>query len=334
MKSCEKKSEKEESQREWLQQLIPETKIEQKDIDSSHGKTRVYWANKELTSPPLVMLHGWGTGSGCFFKNVAHINAPVMLVDLPGFGHSERKDFGTEDPFEIETIWSNSLVEVIQKEVKEDFWLAGHSFGCYLSAKLCMDGVLKPQGLILLDPWGFAVDDGALQKKFDSLPWIRRTTIKTAFSLFKLLKWESGLEVFRAFRKSISMPLIKRARPELRAIYGDEFFEYTFDINSTAPATGEKAFTKIKGSSVYATNPMLPRLSESIDSLPQNTHFIFGADSWLSSEPAEILQQKAKEMTDKNVTVHKVEGASHHLTASHPTEVNDLINRCLSNDIL
>ena len=124
-----------------------------------------------------------------------------MLVDLPGFGHSERKDFGTENPFEIEAIWANSLVEVIQKEVKEDFWLAGHSFGCYLSAKLCMDGVLKPQGLILLDPWvnfnkkssnlfiknqGFAVDDGALQKKFDSLPWIRRTTIKTAFSLFKL----------------------------------------------------------------------------------------------------------------------------------------------------
>ena len=76
-----------------------------------------------------------------------------MLVDLPGFGHSERKEFGTEDPFEIETIWSKSLAEVIQKEVKEDFWLAGHSFGCYLSAKLCMDGVLKPQGLILLDPW-------------------------------------------------------------------------------------------------------------------------------------------------------------------------------------
>jgi len=76
-----------------------------------------------------------------------------MLVDLPGFGHSERKDFGTENPFEIEAIWANSLVEVIQKEVKEDFWLAGHSFGCYLSAKLCMDGVLKPHGLILLDPW-------------------------------------------------------------------------------------------------------------------------------------------------------------------------------------
>jgi len=53
---------------------------------------------------------------------------------------------------------------------------------------------------------------------------------------------------------------------------------------------------------------MLPRLSESIDSLPQNTHFIFGAESWLSSEPAEILQQKAQETTDKNVTVHKVEG--------------------------
>ena len=121
--------------------------------ESSLGKTRVYWANKDLKSTPLVMLHGWGTGSGCFFRNVSHIEAPVMLVDLPGFGHSERKEFGTEDPFEIESLWSDSLAEVIQKEVKGDFWLAGHSFGGYLSAKLCMDGVLKPQGLILLDPW-------------------------------------------------------------------------------------------------------------------------------------------------------------------------------------
>jgi hypothetical protein len=32
MKSCEKKSEQKDAQREWLQQLIPETKIEQKDI--------------------------------------------------------------------------------------------------------------------------------------------------------------------------------------------------------------------------------------------------------------------------------------------------------------
>lgn len=32
MKSCEKKAEKVENQKEWLQQLIPETKIEQKDI--------------------------------------------------------------------------------------------------------------------------------------------------------------------------------------------------------------------------------------------------------------------------------------------------------------
>jgi hypothetical protein len=66
-----------------------------------------------------------------------------------------------------------------------------------------------------------------------SSPLSHFNSLKTENAVFKLLKWESGLEVFRAFRKSISMPLIKRARPELRAIYGDEFFEYTFDINST-----------------------------------------------------------------------------------------------------
>jgi len=38
MKSCEKKTEKVENQKEWLQQLIPETKIEQKDI----GKKRLF----------------------------------------------------------------------------------------------------------------------------------------------------------------------------------------------------------------------------------------------------------------------------------------------------
>ena len=71
-----------------------------------------------------------------------------------------------------------------------------------------------------------------MQRKFDSLPWTRRTTIKTAFALFKALKWESGLEMFRAFPKSIGMPLMRRARHDLRTIYGDEFFEYTYEINS------------------------------------------------------------------------------------------------------
>ena len=85
---------------------------------------------------PVVLIHGWAAGAGCFFKNVGDIapDRALLLIDLPGFGESCRPKF-SEDP---EKDWKEALFEVFQLEIQGKFWLLGHSFGAYLAARLCL----------------------------------------------------------------------------------------------------------------------------------------------------------------------------------------------------
>lgn len=48
--------------------------------------------------PPLVLLHGWAAGSGCFHANVSEMapDRSIMMVDLPGFAESDRPKFSDE----------------------------------------------------------------------------------------------------------------------------------------------------------------------------------------------------------------------------------------------
>ena len=61
--------------------------------------------------PPLVLLHGWGAGAGCFFKNIQEManDRSILLIDLPGFGESERHEFSDEPEQEIETYQSDLI---------------------------------------------------------------------------------------------------------------------------------------------------------------------------------------------------------------------------------
>ena len=82
----------------------------------------------------------------------------VLMIDLPGFGESDRPVFGS-DP---ERDWMDALKEVFSSELGSRFWLSGHSFGAYLAARMCLEGDSRICGLILLD-LGFKIG----QTKFE-----------------------------------------------------------------------------------------------------------------------------------------------------------------------
>ena len=92
---------------------------------------------------------------GCFFRNIQDMAADrsVMLIDLPGFAESDRPEFGPNPEMD----WLKSLQSVLSQEVKEKYWLAGHSFGGFLAARLAMEEGERLEGVILMDPWGFKV---------------------------------------------------------------------------------------------------------------------------------------------------------------------------------
>ena len=77
------------------------------------------------------------TGAGCFFKNIAEMapDRPVLLIDLPGFGESERIDFGDDD--NPEPVWLDALQRVIGIGFQHKFLIPnnGIHFNILLSSK-------------------------------------------------------------------------------------------------------------------------------------------------------------------------------------------------------
>ena len=72
-----------------------------------------------------------------------------------------------------------------------------------------------------------------------------------------------------------AQPLMKRSRRDLTSEYGEFFMDYTFEINSESPATGEIGFSNLTAGFGYAKNPMEKRFLENLDNLPnQGTAFI------------------------------------------------------------
>ena len=56
-----------------VKSLFSPTPVTFVDVKTDLGRTRCYWVREELKTekPPLVLLHGWVAGTGCFYKNVA-----------------------------------------------------------------------------------------------------------------------------------------------------------------------------------------------------------------------------------------------------------------------
>ena len=56
-----------------VRSLFSPTPVTFVDVKTDLGRTRCYWVREELKNEkaPLVLLHGWVAGTGCFYKNVA-----------------------------------------------------------------------------------------------------------------------------------------------------------------------------------------------------------------------------------------------------------------------
>ncbi|CBY10424.1 unnamed protein product [Oikopleura dioica] len=139
-----------------------------------------------------------------------------------------------------------------------------------------------------------------------------------------------GMDIIRALPSSIGPKLIKAARKDLLATYGDEFLEYIFEINSAKPASGELAFSSLNAGFGYAKYPMGPRMLKNHKKIPKNIHFLYGGKSWLESSVGyQIIKELEENDPNFKCTVTVVDKASHHLQCTHPDQVNSVVNEIL-----
>jgi pimeloyl-ACP methyl ester carboxylesterase len=99
---------------------------------------------------PMLILPGWRSNSDRWVK-VAELliqrDLKVVVPDLPGFGKSQEPAaaWSTDDYVE----WVKEFADAVP-ELKDEFYLLGHSFGGTLAAKFAIKYVQRVQKLFLV----------------------------------------------------------------------------------------------------------------------------------------------------------------------------------------
>jgi len=89
----------------------------------------------ECNLPKLVMIHGYGSGSGLFYKMLKQLSEKfhIYMLDLLGMAGSSRPDFNSVAPKECVDFFTDSIEEWRRWLGLDKFYLLGHSFGGYIS---------------------------------------------------------------------------------------------------------------------------------------------------------------------------------------------------------
>ncbi|THD25295.1 Abhydrolase domain-containing protein 4 [Fasciola hepatica] len=169
---------------------------------------------REESNVPLVMVHGFASGSGLWCKNLDSLAAhrPVYVFDLLGFGRSSRPPF-SNDPDEAEKQFVDSVEEWRAAMKLEKFILLGHSLGGYIATSYAISHPNRVAHLVLDDPWGFF----GLPSEGKWIPKDNRKTWLPA-SLTKALINTNPLSVLRGVGP-IGRKLIHHVRQDLRFMY-------------------------------------------------------------------------------------------------------------------
>lgn len=140
---------------------------------------------------PFLILHGWGSGSDKWQKVgelLAEKNFKVIIPDLPGFGKSQepKNAWNLDSYVDFVYDFSNSL-----PELKNEFFLVGHSFSGALASKFAIKYNQKVKKL-------FLVSAACIREKT-----LKKQVLEKISKLFKLLSflpfYEFARKIFYKF---------------------------------------------------------------------------------------------------------------------------------------
>ena len=140
-------------------------KISKVPIDEAGNYVRTFEIAPQSTTtmaekpPTVVLIHGYGAFAAIFFKIVKDIvdaGIHLIMIDILGMGTSSRPEFSKDQSSdEVEAFF----VQFIEKwriayGSLTDFYLAGHSFGGFISALYAIKYKQNIKKLLMLSPLG------------------------------------------------------------------------------------------------------------------------------------------------------------------------------------
>ncbi|KRY36840.1 abhydrolase domain-containing protein 4 [Trichinella spiralis] len=250
--------------------------------------------------PPMVLLHGFGSGSVMWLKNFEALSEKRVVYSLDllgkGFGRSSRIQF-SQDSVAAENMWIKSIEDWRRFMKLKNFYLLGHAFGGYLAAAYVLEYPTHVNHLLLVDPWGFAEKPDERESSNSTPMWISSIT-----GFFNSCNPLSLIRLVGPAAPS----LIRKLRPDIGT-------------------NGESAFRSISVPFGWAKRPMVKRLPLMSRNIPIT--FIHGSRSWVDQKPGITIQKLLSNKT--SVRVEIVRAAGHHVYADQPCAFNELVQSCV-----
>jgi pimeloyl-ACP methyl ester carboxylesterase len=272
--------------------------------------------------PPLLLVHGYGSGVGQWIKNFDHLTKfyKVYACDIVGFGRSSRPEKEFLSPEDAELFFTNCLHEWIQALKLDFFFLCGHSLGAYISTIYQIKYKNSNCHLILVDPWGFPKVPEEYDPSKLSWKWSIVHSVSDRVTPFSILRYAGpfGKSLMGYFRDDLISKFEHFSNPNM-------FIDYLYHANSQSPSPGEDAFQMLKIPFAWAKLPLVERFHELDEKL--RVTFIYGADThtWVKVETFYELREKYK--NKRNITVIEIEEAGHHVMLDNEKDFNNIMER-------
>mmetsp|Transcript_98085 Transcript_98085/g.245786 ORF Transcript_98085/g.245786 Transcript_98085/m.245786 type:complete len:447 (-) Transcript_98085:29-1369(-) len=273
-------------------------------------------ATQEGGGPPLVCVHGFGTGIGQFSTALPAIRArwtgPVFALDWFGCGLSSRPPwtmgYGEDvDVDEAEDYFVDPLEAWRAQTGIERMVLLGHSIGGYLAICYALRFPQHVERLILVSPVGFPHKPPGAEERFAQANW--------RFRLFVWF-WDRGWSPFTAVKiigRAAMRWYVNQRYKEMPWIPRELLCEYLYLNWTSGPNSGGgTSQNTLLQPGAWARRPWCDRCP--MLQVPK-VSFVYGTRDWMDSSSAAVMAQSAPAVA---VEMVKIADGGHNMMVDNP----------------
>ena len=250
-----------------------------------------------------MLIHGFGGSSCIFFRMIVHLakHFRVITIDLPGMALSSRFDDkkAFNDTRSCISFFRERINDFFESLQLDQFYLAGHSIGCFFSTHYFDKYHKKVKKLMMLSPAGFNDTSPEslreMEDRVSKMGWLRRSLIN--YSRKKI--FEQKKSPFEMLWSPFRGMFLKKYFGAKRYNFSEEEMNMLIEYNKyvlSLPTSGERCLGYILANGIKSNAPLSNVLSKHKDKLG-NVVLFYGERDWMDKDDTLIsLRERDMEM--------------------------------------
>lgn len=257
------------------------------------------------SGPALLLIHGWSSAWYSWFTTARYLrkNYTLYIIDLPGFGQSDRLNHYSVD------ILSNAVYSCIQELDIKPLSIAGLSMGTYVVAELMAKHPEVTEQIFLI---------GAVLKT-DMLNRVSHIITQKSFRAI-----DNKEHAEPAAKKIFNTRIVAYF---LAWLLG--FYEFSTDLVDQYSQLARKKMTEGAFVDMYIGAMEYP-LVETLKGVNTKVYMIYGDHDKLTTEDAARKKLAEEEL---NIDLYRVKNCGHCVNTERPKDLATLMHKLLSKNI-